>query len=106
MLCTRPTWTVGAKYDTFTAPESVIFSFPAASTIIKAVSPGGPCQHTTRRLLVLRRPSTRVIMASAASSKKAFIFNDLFDVTAVNPDGKKFDRGPDAALSVAVYSLM
>merc|ERR1719258_777409 len=31
-------------------------------------------------------------MASAASSKKAFIFNDLFDVTAVNPDGKKFDR--------------
>ena len=29
----------------------------------------------------------------AATSKSPFLFDDVFDIEAINPDGKKFDKG-------------
>jgi len=30
---------------------------------------------------------------AAAGAKSAFLFDDIFSVLTVNPDGKKFDKG-------------
>ena len=68
------TWAGGRALPHFAAPSAV----PAAS------SPAGRCRARSCR---------QHAMAAAPEATPADLYDDVFTITGVNPEGKKFDKG-------------